>query len=211
MRTLSIFTLAVLLTVGCTSAEYQQMQTERERLRAAHEDALRRNDPEQVETALTDKLIGTWQFLDIETAEGDISEELAALKYERHARTRQNLTLQFFMDRDVFQRYTGRNGDTAATGRFRIDSQRYGDTSIPYLRVSRETGSPLHEFLTGMSASALRNQQSVSMRAAPENWLGVSVTPDTLDLVFYGKMELTPNGWAQSGGIRCTFQRIKSD
>ena len=86
MKILSAFTFVILVFVGCTSAEYQTMQNERNRLRAAHEDALRKHDPRQLETALTDKLIGTWQFLDIEVAEGDVSEEVAALKYKRHAR-----------------------------------------------------------------------------------------------------------------------------
>ena len=116
MKTLSAFTLTILVFAGCTSAEYQAMQNERDRLRAAHEDAVRKHDPRQLETALTDKLIGRWQFLDIEVDEGDVSEEIAALKYKRHVRSRQNLTLDFFMDRNVFRRYRGKNGDTEVTG-----------------------------------------------------------------------------------------------
>lgn len=209
MKILSAFTLVILVFVGCTRVEYQTMQNERDRLRAAHEDALRKHDPRQLETALTDKLIGTWQFLDIEVDEGDVSEEIAASKYKRHARSRQNLTLDFFMDRNVFRRYRGKNGDTEVTGRFRINPQRYGDDLFPYLRVFRDTGVPLYDFLTNMSASRLKNQDTVSMRATQDNWLGVSVTDDKLYLTLYGKMELTPNGWARSGGIRCVFQRIE--
>ena len=97
MKILSAFTLVILVFAGCTSAEYQSMQNERDRLRAAHEEALRKHDPRQLDTALTNKLIGTWQLLDIEVAEGDLSEEIAALKYERHAAVRQNLTLDFFI------------------------------------------------------------------------------------------------------------------
>lgn len=209
MKTLSVFTLVVLVFAGCTSAEYQAMQNERDRLRAAHEDAERKRDPRQLETALTDKLIGTWQFLDMEVAEGDVSEEIAALKYKRQARSRQNLTLNFFMDRNVFRRYRGRIGDTEVTGSFKISPQRYGDELFPYLRVFRDTGVPLYDFLTNMSTSRLKNQDNVSMRAVQDNWLGVSVTDDKLYLTMYGKMELTPNGWARSGGIRCVFQRIE--
>ncbi len=209
MKILSAFTFVILVFVGCTSAEYQTMQNERNRLRAAHEDALRKHDPRQLETALTDKLIGTWQFLDMEVAEGDVSEEIAASKYKRHARSRQNLTLDFFMDRNVFRRYRGKIGDTEVTGGFKINPQRYGDELFPYLRVFRDTGVPLYDFLTNMSTSRLKNQDNVSMRAAQDNWLGVSVTDDKLYLTMYGKMELTPNGWARIGGIRCIFQRIK--
>ena len=209
MKILSVFALVILVLAGCTSAEYQAMQNERDRLRAAHEEALRKHDPRQLETALTDQLIGRWQFLDIEVAEGDLSEEIAALKYERHARTRKNLTLEFFMDRNVFRRYRGENGGTEVTGSFKISSQRYGDELVPYLRVFRDTGVPLYEFLTGMSASSLKNQGNVSMKAAEDNWLGISVTEDKLYLTMYGNMELTPNGWARSSGIRCIFKRIK--
>ena len=209
MKILSAFTLVILVFAGCTSAEYQAMQNERDRLRAAHEDALRKHDTRQLETSLTNKLIGTWQLLDIEVAEGDLSEEIAALKYERHATARQNLTLEFFMDRNVIRRYLSKNRDTEVTGSFQIASQRYGDEPFPYLRVFRDTGLPLYEFLTSMSANRLKNQDNVSMKAAPDNWLGISVTDDTLYLTSYGSMELTPNGWARSGGIRCIFQRIK--
>ena len=209
MKILSAFTLALLVFAGCTSAEYQTMQNERDRLRAAHEDALRKHDPRQLETALTDKLIGTWQFLEMEVAEGDVSEEMAALKAELHATVRQNLTLDFFMDRNVFRRYRGKNGDTEVTGSFKISSRRYGDEPFPYLRVFRDTGVPLYDFLTSMSASRLKNQDNVSMKVTQDNWLGVSVADDKLYLTMYGKMELTPSGWARSGGIRCVFQRIK--
>lgn len=209
MKILSVFTFIILVFTGCTSAKYQEMQNERDRLRAAHEDALRKHDPRQLETTLTDKLIGTWQFLDLEVAEGDVSEEIAALKYERYAAARENLILDFFMDRNVFRRYRGENGDTEVTGSFKVSSRRYGDELFPYLRVFRDTGVPLYEFITSMSASRLKNQDNVSMRAAQDNWLGVSVTDDKLYLTMYGKMELTPNGWARSGGIRCILQRIK--
>ncbi len=209
MKVLSIFTLVVLVVAGCTSAKYQEMQNERDRLRAAHEDAVRKYDPRQLETALTDKLIGTWQFLDMEVAEGDVSEEIAALKYKLHATARQNLTLDFFIDRNVFRRYRGKIGDTEVTGSFKISSHRYGDEPFPYLRVFRDTGLPLYDFLTGMSASRLKNQDNVSMKAAPDNWLDISVTDDKLYLTMSGKMALTPNGWARSGRIRCVFKRIK--
>ena len=209
MKILSVFAFVISVFAGCTSAKYQEMQNERDRLRAAHEEALRKHDPRQLETDLTDKLMGTWQFLDIEVAEGDLSEEIAALKYERHARTRKNLTLEFFMDRNVFRRYSGKNGSTEVTGSFKISPQRYGDELVPYLRVFRDTGVPLHEFLTGMSASSLKNQGNVSMKTSQENWIGISLTDDKLYLTSYGSMDLAPNGWARSGGIRCIFQRIK--
>ena len=209
MKFFSVFILSVTVFAGCASAPYQEMQQERDRLRQAYEDALRKNESEPLETALADKLIGTWQFLEMGAADGDISEEVAALAYQRQSRARKHLTLQFFLDRNVLHQYKGTNGSAEVTGRFTISSQRYGDVSVQFLRVFGETGAPFYEFLTGMSANRLRNQDSVSMKAVPENWLGVSVTAETLELIFHGKMELTPNGWARSGGIRCRFQRIE--
>ena len=209
MKILSVFTFGILVVLGCTSAQYQEMQNERDRLRTAHEDALRKHDPRRLEADLTEKLIGKWQFLDMEVAEGDLSEEIAALTYERQARTRKNLTLEFFMDRNVFRRYRSKNGDTEVTGSFKIASQRYGDEPFPYLRVFRDTGLPLYDFLTNMSASRLKNPDTVSMKATADNWLGISVTDDKLYLTVYGKMVLTSDGWARSGGIRCTFKRMK--
>ena len=185
------------------------MQNERDRLRAAHEDALRKHDARHIETDLADTLIGAWRFLDIEVAEGDVTEEMAALKYERYAATRKNLILEFFMDRNVLRRYRGKNGSTEVTGSFQIVSKRYGDEPFPYLRVFRDTGLPLYEFLMNVSGSRLRNQENLSMRAAEDNWFGISVTDDRLYLTLQGKMELTPNGWARSGGVRCILQRIK--
>lgn len=38
---------------------------------------------------------------------------------------------------------------------------------------------------------------------------GITVTEDTLYLVMYGDMELTPQGWMRTGGLRCTFKRIE--
>ena len=38
---------------------------------------------------------------------------------------------------------------------------------------------------------------------------GITVTEDTLYLVLYGDMELTPTGWMRTGGLRCTFKRIE--
>ena len=204
-----VFVLSGLVFAGCTSAKYQAAQSERDRLRAAHEDARRKTDPRPMEAALTKKLLGTWQFLDIEVAEGDLSEELAALKYELHATARQNLTLEFFMDQNVYRRYRGENGSTEGTGSFKIDLRRYGDVMIPYLRVFRDTGERFPEFISGMPPHERETADNISRQLVPWNWLGISVTEERLHLTLSGVMELTPNGWAQNRGIRCTFERIK--
>ena len=210
---LTVFSLTSVLLglvfAGCTSAKYEEMRNERDRLRAAHEDARRKTDPRPMEDDLTQKLLVTWQFLDVEVAESDLSEEINALKYELHATARENLTLEFFIDQNVYRRYRGENGGTEVTGSFKIDSKRYGDEMIPYLRVFRDTGERFPEFISGAPPNRLDTKDSLSVQFLPWNWLGISVTEDRLELTLYGVMELTPNGWAQSKGGRCTFKRIE--
>lgn len=210
MKILTAFSLLMLVFAGCTSAKYQEMQNERDSVRAAFEDARRKHDPRTMELAFTDELLGTWELLSLEVEEGDVSEEIAALKYDIHATTRKNLTLEFFMDRNVFRRYRGKNGETEVTGSFKISPLRYGGELSPFLRVFRDTGEKLPQFISGMAQSRLETGESVSMNISPlSNWLGISVTEDRLHIILYGVMQLTPNGWARSGGIRCTFKRVK--
>ena len=52
-------------------------------------------------------------------------------------------------------------------------------------------------------AAAKRNSFSVASMA------GITVTEDTLYLVLYGDMKLTPRGWMRTSGLRCTFKRIE--
>ena len=209
MKLFTIFSMLMLVFAGCTSARYQEMQSERDKLRAAHEDARRRTDPRPMEDNLTQGLLGTWQFLDIEVAEGDLSEELAALKYELQATARQNLRIEFFMDQNVFRRYRGKNGDVEVTGSFKISTKRYGDALFPYLRVFRDTGERFPEFISGVPPNVRDTPDNASMQLVPWNWIGISVTKERLSLTLFGVMELTPNGWAQSRGVRCTFKRIE--
>ncbi|MDE0424233.1 hypothetical protein F4Y59_12070 [Candidatus Poribacteria bacterium] len=209
MKILTVFSLLLLAFAGCTSAKYQEMQNERDRLRAAHEDVLRKRDPRPMEDDLTQRLLGTWQFVDIAVAEGDLSEELAALKYELNATARQNLTIAFFMDQNVYRRYRGVNGRTEVTGSFKISAERYGDELLPYLRVFRDTGERFPEFISGVPPNVRDTPDDSSKQLVPWNWMGISVTADRLSLTLFGVMELTPNGWAQSRGVRCTFKRVR--
>ncbi len=79
---LTFILLIPLVFTDCTSPKYQKMQNERERRRAAVENERRKHDPRKMELALTDKLLGTWQFLEMEVDEGDVSEEIPALTYQ---------------------------------------------------------------------------------------------------------------------------------
>ena len=52
-------------------------------------------------------------------------------------------------------------------------------------------------------AAAKRTSYTIASMA------GITVTDDTLSLVLYGDMQLTPRGWMRTGGLRCTFKRIE--
>ena len=52
-------------------------------------------------------------------------------------------------------------------------------------------------------AAAKRTSYTIASMA------GITVTDDTLYLVLYGDMQLTPRGWMRTGGLRCTFKRIE--
>ena len=43
----------------------------------------------------------------------------------------------------------------------------------------------------------------------PISALGIEVTDDRLYIILEGDMELTPNGWIRTGGMRCAFKRIE--
>ena len=43
----------------------------------------------------------------------------------------------------------------------------------------------------------------------PISALGIEVTDDHLYIILEGDMELTPNGWRRTGGMRCAFKRIE--
>ena len=147
------------------------------------------------------------------------------------ASTRKNLVLEFSEDRSSYY-YSGSNRGTNATGQCYVTTQRYGDDSLPFIRFNRRTGPELLEFLFGSEPvkqmAAKEKQKRAQMiqnrkmgiqgarRAAAKrsgfliaSMAGITVTDDTLSLVLYGDMQLTPRGWIRTGGLRCTFKRIE--
>ncbi len=179
---------------------YQERRHRRAKAREIYEDARRAAYHRPKEQALTDKLLGKWKFIDIEVDEGDVSEEMPVLQYQLHATARKNLTLEFFLERNVFRRYQGENGDKKISGEFQISFINFGgDISLPYLRLFRDTGEPLSLFISGISKRGFSGDLGIVL----------AVTEELLYLNLSGATELTPNGWARSGGIRCSFKRIK--
>ena len=99
---------------------------------------------------------------------------------------------------------------------------------LTFIRFNQRTGPELIEFLFGSEAikqiTAKQKQKRVEMTQkfnrkgalkatsrTISSMPGITVTDDTLSLVLYGDMQLTPRGWIRTGGLRCTFKRIESE
>ncbi len=166
----------------------------------------------------------------IAVTDEEANQQLLEAKAALVASTRKNLVIQFTEDRSSYY-YTGSNRGTNVTGQCSITTKRYGDTPFPFITFNRRTGPKMLEFLFG--AEPIKQMVAKKRRADAErirrmgaqggrkaaakttytiaSIAGITVTADTLHLVLYGDMELTPRGWMRTGGLRCTFKRIDDD
>ena len=201
MKILIVFSL-IILTVfaGCTSAEYQQMQNERERLRTAYEDARIKNDRRIVKNTLDQDILGTWQFLDIEVLESDLSNEIASASAALAKTRRKNLTIRFFEQNGV-RFYNGENGSIKVSGEFVVKVDRIAEVLYSKIHLAQGSGVTPGEFL-------FNNAKAFSSSPGASNVL-ISVEDNQLYLTLGAGASLTVEGWAQSDGIRYSFKRIK--
>ena len=205
----------------------------------AGKEALSPTIPEQVEApgppnSETDEQASaenTTRLPRIEVTDEKSSQQMLGAKAALVASTRQNLTIEFFQDRGSYH-YSGSNQGRRVTGQCYITTKQYGDDPFPYVRFNQQTGPDMLEFLFGSEPvkqiAAKQKQKRAAMlqnrnmgvqgarRAAAKktsyaiaSLAGITVTEDTLYLVLYGDMKLTPKGWMRTGGLRCTFKRIK--
>ena len=204
MKILTVFAMLTLVFAGCTSVEHQQMQNERERLRAAYEDARIKNDRRTPKDRLAREMLGTWQFLGIEVLESDLSNEIVRAATALDESSRKNLTLRFF-EQNGIRFYEGNNGSIRVTGEFSIYVERIAEVLYPELGMNQSTGIKPGAFLfSDRSAGIFGGPPGTSnvLISVQENRLyltlgaGVSHTP-------------TPDGWVQSDGIRYSFERVK--
>lgn len=174
---------------------------------------------------------GATRLPPIEVTDEKSNQQILGAKAALVASTRKNLVLEFSEDRSSYY-YSGSNRGTNATGQCYVTTKRYGDDSLPFIRFNRRTGPELLEFLFGSEPikqmAAKEKQKRAQMiqsrkmgvqgarRAAAKrssfliaSMAGITVTEDTLSLVLYGDMQLTPRGWIRTGGLRCTFKRIE--
>ena len=202
MKILGVFGLMILVFVGCTSVEYQQMQNEREQLRAAYEEARIKNDRGSVKNTVADEVLGTWQFLGIEVLESDLSNEIVRAATALDEASRKNLTIRFF-EQNGMRFYEGNNGGIRVTGEFSIYVERIAEILYPELGMNQSSGIRPGEFLFNRpgvfggppgSSNVLISVQGNQLHLT----LGAGVSPSP-----------TPDGWVQSDGIRYSFKRIK--
>ena len=164
----------------------------------------------------------------IEVMDEESNQRILDAKAALVASTRKNLTIEFSEDRSSYY-YSGSNRGTNVTGQCSITTKRYGDDPFPFIRFNRRTGPGMLEFLFGsepikqMVAKIKRKDAERRRRMGAQGGrkasakatytiasvAGITVTEDTLYLVLYGDMELTPTGWMRTGGLRCTFKRIE--
>ncbi len=213
MKTFTTLSILILILVsGCTNTQYQEMQHERDTLIENYENLRREHDSGTLETEITDKLLGTWKFLNLEVEENDVTEEVATAKAALYALDLQNLTLVFFeMNESYF--YRGKRGTTEFAGQFNITTVRFGDEPFPFIRFIRRSGPLMPQllFAVGPDGKPLGLKGASGFAEAKAAEIGISVTDDRLYLLMYGKMQLSPDGWVQSGGLQCSFERIKEN
>ena len=206
MKTWIIFGICVLMLVGCTSAEYQKMQAERDQLLKNYADLREEHNELKIKTDITDILLGEWKFLNLEIEESNVSEEVAETKAALYALDLKNLTLEFFEEKGMYN-YRGKNGNTEVSGQFTVITVRYGDEPFPFIRFIRRTGPEVSQLLFAASSDGKPLGLSSARGLDTAREISISVTEDRLYLTMHGKMQLSPNGWVQSGGVRCYFER----
>ena len=167
----------------------------------------------------------------IEVTDEKSTQKILGAKAALVASTRQNLTVEFFEDYGSYH-YSGSNRGKDVTGQCYVTTKQYGDDIFPFIRFNQRTGTEMLEFLFGSEpvkqiaakqkqelAAIVQNRKmgiKAARRAAAKrnsfsaaSMAGITVTEDTLYLVLYGDMKLTPRGWMRTGGLRCTFRRIE--
>ena len=161
----------------------------------------------------------------IEVTDQKSNQQILGAKAALVASPRKNLLLEFTEDRSSYY-YIGSNRGTNVTGQCYVTTKRYGDDPHTFIRFNQRTGPELLEFLFGSEAVKQITAKQKQRRAAmTQNFNrrgalkaisrsialmpGITVTDDTLSLVLYEDMQLTPRGWMRTGGLRCTFKRIE--
>ena len=194
MKILILFYILVLAFAGCTSARYQQMQSDRYSRREVYEDVRRKEARER--NFLSDDMIGEWEFLDIVVEESDASEDLLKAKAALTASKLKGFRLRFWKGTDTSYYYRIENLVSKSYGKYVTRRVYWGDApQSARLYLYPIYGSHISDLVFNFT------KRSKIME--------ISVKDARLDLTLNLGMVLSPEGWLCRGKIRCSFQRIE--
>ena len=110
--------------------------------------------------------------------------------------------LEFLFTSEPARLRSTRGKQAYAENMQRVEGKNYVNTNQPPLWDKDE-----NIYQLGGNGSEKASPKGVSYM--PISALGIKVTEDRLYIIFEGDMELTPNGWIRTGGLRCAFKRIE--
>ena len=126
----------------------------------------------------------------------------APLPFIRFRRRTGPKMLEFLFSSEPARLMTARSKQAFAENTQRMEGKNYVNTSRPIWGDKDENVRRL-----GGRGSEKAAPKGVSYM--PISALGIEVTSDRLYIILEGDMELTPNGWTRTGGLRCAFKRIE--
>ena len=209
-----LFYILILVFTGCTSAKYQQMQIERDKYRAAYEDAQRKDTSKRSRDFLSDDMLGKWRFLELVVEERGGSEEILKVKAARTARRLKGLTLRFWKSGDAAYNYQIEKMMTKAHGTYttravhREDKPKNGRIHF-YPTSGTKIPDLLFNFAKGTHQQVLLSDGETLSTILKIDIPRISMKEGQMDLTLDLGMILAPDGWLHRGNIRCSFERIE--
>ena len=203
-----------LICMGCTSAQYQQMQHERDIRREAYEDAQRKDTSKRSRDFLSDDMLGKWRFLELVVAEQGGSEDILKVKAARTARRLKGLTLRFWKSGDAAYNYQIEKMMTKTHGTYTTRAVHTEDTPksgrIHFYPISgNQIPDLLFNFAKGIPQQVLLSDGETYSTILKIDIPRISMKEGQMDLTLDLGMVLSPDGWLHRGNIRCSFGRIE--
>ena len=110
--------------------------------------------------------------------------------------------LEFLFSSEPARLMTARSKQAFAENTQRMEGKNYVSTSRPIW-------GDKHENVRRLGGRGSEKAAPKGVSYMPISALGIEVTSDRLYIILEGDMELTPNGWTRTGGLRCVFKRIE--
>lgn len=110
--------------------------------------------------------------------------------------------LEFLFSSEPARLMTARSKQAFAENTQRMEGKNYVNTSRPIW-------GDKHENVRRLGGRGSEKAAPNGVSYMPISALGIEVTSDRLYIILAGDMELTPNGWTRTGGLRCAFKRIE--